>query len=118
MKLIPRLLSVASAATLLAGLAVAAETRPFKAPADSGPQTHLLFMGLDLEWQEGREFHRVRGIRGRNAVVSVGNREQTVEMGGSNNFKMVNSLKLGKQNVRLERVKLDRFYTAENDPQK
>jgi hypothetical protein len=118
MKTIRHLLSVAAAGALLAGLAVAAGTKPAKPVADSGPKTHLLFMGLDLDWQAGREFHRVQGIRGRSAVVSVGNREQTVAMGGANNFKMVNTLKLGKPNVRLDRVKLDRFYTADNDPQK
>ena len=117
MKSIPHLLSVASAATLLAGLAFAADPKPSKA-ADSGPKTHLLFMGLDLDWQQGRDFHRVEAIRGRTAVVSVGGGEQTVGMGRNNNFKIVNTLKLGKATVRLDQVKLDRFYTPGNDPQK
>ncbi len=103
----------ASAALLSVLPAFAAEP----APAASSPKPYVLFMGADIEVQANRQMLRVSDVEGDNFVVHLKEGPLLVPMNRSVlNMQVTPQLKLSDRTAQVASLKVERAYTAQNDP--
>ncbi len=83
------------------------------------PKTHTLFMGVDLDIQQKKEFFRVLDVSGGSFVIKVGDHNVDVPMDrGKTAMKVIRELKLTESSATIADLKGERAYTPENDPVK
>ena len=118
--------SVAFAWVSLAAMAVglAAAPAPAGAPAKTPagltePKTHTLFMGADITVEHEKTFYHVEGVVGGSFIIKVNGKDVKVAADwGSVKLKVDRSLKLTKNAVQVDKLRVDRAYTPANDPVK
>jgi hypothetical protein len=106
-----RALLLASLA-LVAGPAWGADAAP--AAAD---RPFVVYMGADLEVQQGKRFHRVEDVDGSEFVITVGGKNRFVRTRlQTNNVKVENELKFSPFSVKLDDLQGGGGYTPAADP--
>jgi hypothetical protein len=81
------------------------------------PQTHALFMGLDLSVEHGKSFHRVKDVSGDEFVITSNGAPVFLPVNrASRNLKIVHSLKLTSASALITNLTSERAYTAGNNP--
>ena len=108
---------VAVGVALLTGAVSAAPVAPNVAAPE--PKPYNLFMGADLDIQQGKDFFRVRDVAGDTLVATVnGKMESIPTTAGPINLRVQRALKLASTQVTIANLKSDRVYTPANDPEK
>ncbi len=83
------------------------------------PKTHAFFMGADISVEQNKAFYRVQGVVGGSFVIKVDGREVKIPADwGAVKLKVDRSLKLTATSVSIDQLKVERAYTAGNDPVK
>jgi len=87
--------------------------------SNPAPKPYTLFLGADLDIQQGKEFCRVRDVAGDNLIATVNGTVQSIPTtGGPINLRVQRSLKLAGTLVQIADLTSDRVYTPANDPEK
>ncbi len=117
MKLPSLLIPVTALLSLRLAAAVAEVIAPPLAAADSAaPKTHTLFMGTDIDLQQGKSFYRVENVEGGSFVIKVDGQEKKIPTKGLVPMKVSHQLKLAENSITVEKLVVERGYTAGNDP--
>ncbi len=89
------------------------------AAASAAGKTHSLFMGVDFDIEQNKQYYRARDVSGSAFVVRIDRREVLVPMDrGPVNMKVVQQLKLAEGAAVVVDLQGERAYTSANDPQR
>ncbi len=85
--------------------------------ATEAAKPYTLFLGTDFSVQQNKEYHRVHDVSGGNFIIKIGDKEVAVPMrAGSGTLKIDQGFKLSGSAAHIEKLKTERAYTPENDP--
>jgi hypothetical protein len=86
-------------------------------PPAAAPQSFVVFMGADLDVQQGKRFYRVHDVDGSEFVITVGGKNRFVRTRlQKNNVQVRNQLKFSPFTVRLDDLQGGAGYTPAADP--
>jgi hypothetical protein len=88
------------------------------AAAAPEPKDHTLFMGLNLQIQEGDQFYNILGVSGSAAVIKVNGAVRLVPFLKIEQYQIKKVLKVGRTQASLDHIQGDRAYTPYSDPRR
>lgn len=82
------------------------------------PKTHTLFMGMDFDVQQGKDYHRVTDVVGGSFILRIDGKIVRVSVNEEVGLRITQGLKLATVSAGIKDLKTERAYTPGNDPRR